>query len=114
MSLPMKQKNEAPKSSVSTRDRVVQQKLDQLRDEYSKLHELKIATDRDRTNLEEQLRILREKAEREYGTSDVDQLRDLLEQRRQENERMVEEYQSHVEGIKQQLEEIEKGSKGEK
>lgn len=106
----MKEKNDASKdaATISNRDLQVQQTLEKLRDEYSKLHEQKIATDRDRKNLEEQLRELRSKAEREYGTSDVDQLRTLLEQRRQENERMVEEYRQHVDGIKDQLEQIEK------
>jgi chromosome segregation ATPase len=107
----MKEKNDPDRGAVtiSNRDMRVQQTLEKLRDEYSKLHEQKIATDRDRKNLEEQLKELRSKAEREYGTSDVEQLRTLLEQRRQENERMVEEYRRHVEGIKEQLEQIEKG-----
>lgn len=106
----MKEKTDTQKSAeaVSSRDMQVQQTLEKLRDEYSKLHEQKIATDRDRKNLEEQLRELRSKAEREYGTSDVDQLRALLEARRQENERMVEEYRQHIEGIKDQLEQIER------
>lgn len=107
----MREKNDTPKgaATVSNKDVQVQQTLEKLRDEYSKLHEQKIATDRDRKNLEEQLKELRGKAEREYGTSDVDQLRALLEQRRQENERMVEEYRQHVDGIKEQLSQIEKG-----
>jgi chromosome segregation ATPase len=89
----------------------VEKKLVELREEYRKLHEKKIATERDRQNLEERLRELREQAEREYGTSDVEQLRQLLEQRRQENERMVAEYEQHVRGINERLDEIENAVK---
>lgn len=107
----MKEKSEKTRPSPtasSNRDAQVQQDMERLRQEYTKLHEQKIATDRDRENLEAQLRELRAKAEKEYGTSDIDELRALLEQRRKENERMVQEYRSHVEGIKEQLREIEK------
>lgn len=105
----MEKKSNVADETFFQRDMLVQQKLEQLRIEYGKLHEQKIATDRDRKNLEEQLRILREKAEREYGTSDIEQLKALLEQRRLENDRMVEEYEKHIEGIKQGLAAVEKG-----
>ncbi len=90
------------------RDRTVQLKLEQLKEEYGKLHELKIATAQNKKNLEAQLEVLRQKAEKEYGTSDVNQLRELLEQRRRDNERMVREYEEHIVSIKEKLESIEK------
>jgi len=102
---------ETTQQAGALRDRRVQERLDQLRGEYRKLHEQKISTDTERKSLDEQLRTLREKAEREYGTSDVEELKALLERRRQENERMVAEYEQHIEGIKQGLESIEKGDK---
>ncbi len=95
-------------SGESKRDEEVQQKLDQLKGEFNKLNEQRIATDRDKKNLEVQLEALREKAMREYGTSDVEELRNLLEQRRRENKRMVEEYREHISRIKNDLQEIEK------
>ncbi len=91
----------------SKRDMEVRERLEKLKREYNVLNEQRIATDRDRQNLEEQLKNLKEKAEREYGTSDIDELRALLEKRREENERMVEEYRKHVSGIKERLEAIE-------
>ncbi len=104
-------KTEDGTSKASPRDRQVENKLAELREEYRKLHEKKIATDQDRKNLEARLRELQEQAEREYGTSDIEQLRQLLEQRRQENERMVVEYEQHVREINQRLEEIESAVK---
>jgi hypothetical protein len=100
-------KTEAPAGRGSPRDQQAESKLLELREEYRKLHEKKIATERDRQNLEERLRELREQAEQEYGTSDLEQLRRLLEERRQENERMVAEYEQHVREITGRLEAIE-------
>jgi hypothetical protein len=104
-------KTEAKASKASSRDQQVENKLIELREEYRKLHEKKIATEQDRKNLEARLRELQEQAEREYGTSDIEQLRQLLEQRRQENERMVAEYEEHVRGINERLGEIESAEK---
>jgi hypothetical protein len=104
-------KAEAHGSKVSPRDQQVENKLIELREEHRKLHEKKIATERDRENLEERLRELREQAEREYGTSDIEQLRQLLEERRQENERMVTSYEQHVREITERLGEIENAVK---
>ncbi|NLI80753.1 MAG: hypothetical protein GX443_03585 [Deltaproteobacteria bacterium] len=92
----------------SVEDQKLQERLAELREEYNRLHEKKIATERDRQNLEERLKELREQAEREYGTSDLEELRRLLDERRRENERMVAEYQQHVESIRARLREIEK------
>jgi hypothetical protein len=96
-------------SSLSARDQQVQERLLELKDQHRVLHERKIATERDRLNLEERLRELRAQAEREYGTSDIEQLRRLLEERRDENDRMVEEYQRHVEDIQGRLKAIDEG-----
>lgn len=94
------------------RDAELQQQLEQLKREYNLLNEQRIATERDKKNLEEQLQDLREKAEREYGTSDVNELRNLLEKRRMENERMVNEYRDHIRGIREELQAIEKEGTG--
>jgi DNA anti-recombination protein RmuC len=104
-------KTESQTGKVAPRDQQVENKLLELREEYRKLHEKKIATERDRQNLEERLRELREQAERDYGTSDLEQLRQLLEQRRQENERMVTDYEQHVREINERLGEIESAVK---
>jgi len=100
----------APAEKGSPEDRQIQERLTRLRDEYTKLHTKKIATEQDRKNLEQRLGELREQAEREYGTSDIEQLRLLLDERRKENERMVAEYQRHIEEIRERLAEIEKSA----
>jgi|GEM_PF-424007 len=100
-------KSNATQGPVSPRDQAVQERLEALRSEYEKLSEKRIQTQTMVQNLEEQLQGLREKAEAEYGTSDLEKLEELLEQRRQENERRVTEYQQHIEGIKDQLKAVE-------
>ncbi len=104
-------RTEAVQGPVSKRDQQVQERLQALREEYGKLHEKKIATERDRQNFEDRLRELREQAMREYGTSEVEELRRLLEERRAENDRMVEDYQGHIRGIQERLAEIENADK---
>lgn len=104
-------RTESQPGKALSRDQQVENQLVALREDYRKLHEKKIATERDRQNLEERLKELRQQAEQEYGTSDLDQLRELLEQRRQENERMVAEYEQHVRGINERLGEIESAVK---
>jgi DNA repair exonuclease SbcCD ATPase subunit len=102
-----KAEGEEQGSSLSPRDQQVQERLLKLKDQHRVLHERKIATERDRLNLEDRLRELRAQAEREYGTSDIEELRRLLDERREENDRMVEEYQRHVEDIQGRLKEID-------
>ncbi len=46
-------------------------------------------------------------AEQEYGTSDLEKLREILETRRQENEMKVAQYEQHVKEIKEKLAAIE-------
>ena len=104
-------RTEAQPGKAIPADQQVENQLVALREEYRKLHEKKIATERDRQNLEERLKELRQQAEQEYGTSDLEQLRELLEQRRQENERMVAEYEQHVREINERLGQIESAVK---
>lgn len=104
-------RTEAQQGQAIPRDQQVENRLVALREAHRKLHERKIATERDRENLEERLKELRQQAEQEYGTSDLEQLRQLLEQRRQENERMVADYEQHVREINERLEEVESALK---
>jgi len=103
----MKQSKKVGEPDATGEDTKVQKRLEALRSEYARLNEQRIATDRDRKNLEEQLRGLRQKAEQEYGTSDIGELRSLLEKRRKENEEMVSQYEEHIREIQQKLQEIE-------
>jgi hypothetical protein len=100
-------KNDAKPSISPSRDAEVQQKLETLRQEYNVLHTKKITTDANIKNLEENLYRLRASAEQEYGTSDLEKLREILETRRQENEMKVAQYEQHVKEIKEKLTAIE-------
>lgn len=102
-----KLKNDAKPSISPSRDAEVQQKLETLRQEYNVLHTKKITTDANIKNLEENLSRLRASAEQEYGTSDLEKLREILETRRQENEMKVAQYEQHVKEIKEKLAAIE-------
>jgi len=92
----------------SGRDLETQKRLEELKSEYNVLNEQRIKTGQHKESLEEQLKTLKDKAQREYGTSDIEELRQLLEKRRKENDRKVDEYQMHINQIKSQLAAIEK------
>lgn len=90
-----------------SRDRAVEQKLEALKKEYDKLHKQKITTEANIANLEDTLTKLRAAAEKDYGTSDLDKLQEILETRRRENEARVAEYEQHVQKIQADLAAIE-------
>lgn len=106
-------KNKPEESAVGTispRDRAVQEKLEILKKDYKDLDTRKITTEANIKNLEQELKKLREQAQKSYGTSDLAELERLLEERRQENERLVAEYEVHIQGIKERLMEIDRQS----
>lgn len=88
------------------KDEEIARELEVLRAEYEKLDKKRIETATHLKNREEQLRELRQKAKELYGTSDLNELKKLLEQWRMENERMVKEYRQHIEQIKNKLNEL--------
>ncbi len=97
-----KSKDEEP-GAVSPRDQAVQDKLEVLKRDYRELDTRKITTQANIENLEKELQRLREQAQKNYGTSDLTELKRLLEERRLENERLVAEYEEHIQGIKDRL-----------
>ncbi len=102
-----KPKAEPTASGLSGRDAAVQDKLEALKKEYSALHTQKITTEANIKNLEEQLTRLRAAAEKEFGTSDLAELQQILEDRRRENEARVAQYELHLQEIKTNLAAIE-------
>ena len=103
-----KSKGEEPKTdAISPRDQAVQDKLEELKKDYKTLDTKKITTEANIKTLEDELKKLREQGQKTYGTSDLEELKNLLEKRRQENERLVAEYEQHIQGIKDRLSEIE-------
>jgi len=85
------------------RDRKVEQELGELRRRYELLHEKRVRTEQDMSNLSRQLDTLREQAMERYGTSDISELQQLLEEKRQQNERLVAEYKEHITTIQNDL-----------
>jgi bacterioferritin (cytochrome b1) len=101
-------KPQADAISGSARDAAVQQKLETLKKEYDGLHRQKITTEADIKNLEKSLEKLKATAQENYGTSDIAKLREILENRRSENEDRVAQYEEHINEIKGNLADIEK------
>ena len=98
-----KPKAEPVAAGLSSRDAAVQEKLEALKKEYTALHTQKITTEANIKNLEEQLARLRAAAEKEFGTSDLAALQQILEERRRENEARVARYEQHIQEIKTNL-----------
>jgi len=104
-----KGKREEPAAeAVSPRDQAVQDRLEKLKKDYKDLDTRKITTEANVKNLEQELDRLREQAQKNYGTSDLGELERLLEERRQENERLVAEYDIHIKDIKVRLDEVDR------
>ncbi|MBN2139872.1 MAG: hypothetical protein JW718_02585 [Desulfovibrionaceae bacterium] len=91
-------------------DAGLEQELAGLRREYDSLRERKVRIEQDLANLKDQLKDLEDRARAEYGTSDPDKLQALLEEKRQENQRLVSEYSKHIHDIRKNLAAIEAGS----
>lgn len=103
-----KSKGPEPKAdAISPQDKAVQEKLEGLKGDYKKLETKRIQTETNIKTLEAELEKLQEQAQKSYGTSDLEELKKLLEKRRQENETLVAEYEQHIQGIKERLAEIE-------
>ncbi|MGQ9920770.1 MAG: hypothetical protein ACUVRZ_05510 [Desulfobacca sp.] len=102
-----KPKADPAAAALSARDAAVQEKLEALKKEYTSLHTQKITTEANIKNLEDQLARLRAAAEKEFGTSDLEKLQQILENRRRENEERVAQYEQHLQEIKANLAAIE-------
>lgn len=94
-------------ATPTSQDEAVQAKLETLKKEYNELHTQKIKTEQNIANLEDKLQELRAKAEKEFGTSDLAELQQILEDRRRENEARVADYEKHLQEIKTNLGAIE-------
>jgi chromosome segregation ATPase len=98
---------------ISQQDKAVQDKLESLKGDYKELETKKIQTETNIQTLEDELKRLREQAKKTYGTNDLEELKNLLEKRRHENEQLVAGYEQHIQSIKERLAEIEKTPESE-
>ena len=105
--------NNQANQADAARDNLVERELNELRQQYEQLRDRKVRTEQDVANLTEQLESLKRQAEAEYGTSDMEELQVLLEQKRRQNEEMVAKYREHITTIQADLAKVENGVEGE-
>lgn len=83
------------------------QSIDKLKTRYDELNRKKIEASTHLENAEKQLKKLKEKALNEYGTDDIDELKNILKQRIDDNETKKSDYQKHLDDVENNLAEIE-------
>jgi chromosome segregation ATPase len=83
------------------------QEIEQLRERHKALHTKSIKAQIDLGHAEQRLEELKEEARRNYGTDDLDELKQLLAARTAENERLRAEYQRHLDEVEGKLAEVE-------
>lgn len=93
--------------SAAGRDNAVEQELQALRSQFEQLREYKVRVEQDIKNLTGQLELLQQRAREEFGTDDPEKLQALLQEKQQENERLVQEYRQHINELQQQLKAVE-------
>lgn len=81
--------------------------IEELRERYNELSHKKTAAETKLEQAEEHLRDLQERAKQDYGTCDLEELRQRLEKMSAENQQKTEDYQKHLDEIDQKLSEIE-------
>ena len=101
-----------PNQTATTQDSQLEQELNALRRQYEQLRDQKVRAEQDTANLTSQLEALKAQAKDEYGTDDPDELQALLQQKREENSRVVEEYRKHIQQIRDDLSRVEQNSGG--
>jgi hypothetical protein len=83
------------------------QSIEELTERYQALHKAKIETETNLKNAREDLAALQRDAESEFGTSDLNELKAMLQALEEENERQRAEYQSSLEKIEADLQAVE-------
>ena len=94
-------------------DAGLERELAGLKAGYERLRDDKVRTEQDLSHLQSQLAELEARAQAAYGTADPAELRRLLERQRQENARLVAEYREHIEGIRRELDAVERAAQDE-
>jgi len=84
------------------------QSIEQLTKRYNVLNTRKIQAETNLENAENELARLKEKARKEYGTDDLNELKTTLATMEAENERKRSEYQRELEKIEAELNEADR------
>lgn len=99
------------KSKVSSALPEGQADIETLKKRYDELNVKKIQAAANQKTAEESLAKLKEQALRDYGTDNLDALKQQLADLQAENERKRAEYQAHLEAIEAKLAEVEEQHK---
>lgn len=81
--------------------------IEVLTEQFQKLNKRKIESERDLVNAEQNLNELKQQARDEYGTDELDALKEKLEQMKAENSRKRAEYHQSLTQIEVELKKIE-------
>ncbi|QDT43273.1 hypothetical protein Pan241w_33730 [Gimesia alba] len=81
--------------------------IESLTEQFQKLNKRKIESERDLVNAEKNLNELKQQAQDEYGTDQLNELQEKLKQIKAENERKRAEYHQTLEKIEADLAKIE-------
>jgi hypothetical protein len=84
--------------------------IEQLRKKHKELETKKIAAEANLHNAETQLHALKQQALERWGTDDLAELKQKLEDMKTDNEKKRAAYQDHIQGIENRLAEVEKQS----
>lgn len=95
-----------PRASFD-QDSILREELEKLKSEYERLRERRMRAEAELQTLNERLEELKKKAQETYGTSDLNELKVLLDSWRSENEKTVQAYREHIEEIKSGLQKLE-------
>jgi chromosome segregation ATPase len=87
--------------------------IESLKSRYQTLSHKKTAVDTELKTAKKGLEDLQAKAKSEYGTSDIDELKEKLRAMRTENESKTREYKEHLDRIEEKLNDIERDAKVE-
>lgn len=88
-----------------------QEEIDALKARYDVLNKKKIQAETNHEAAERRLEELKAKAQKDYGTDNLDELKQKLDELKAENERKRAEYQAHLETIESKLADVEKQHK---
>lgn len=83
------------------------QSIEELTDRYSKLNEKRLTAKANAETAGKRLEELKRQARDEFGTDDVDELREKLKKMEIENERKRAEYQTSLDSIEESLHKVE-------
>lgn len=84
------------------------QTIEELQARYNSLHTRKIQAETKLEDAEKQLEQLKRDARERYGTDDVDQLREMLQKMKDENDAKRRSYQQDLDRLESDLAKVEK------